>query len=158
MMLAYIRDNFAAAFFPRLSEWAAAAGVFLIGLVLAANPDLMATTKTQAYQLMLMIATQRSWAMMLMVFGGARLVVLLINGAWRRSPPGCNGLLFPLSLLPHLSVIPADLWDFHGLGVDPARNGHDQCAACGWRRQNDRYQNECTEGRKTWTKATLMNT
>ncbi|MBO9100011.1 MULTISPECIES: hypothetical protein [unclassified Rhizobium] len=86
MMLAHIRDNFAAAFFPRLSEWAAAAGVFLIGLVLAANPDLMATTKTQAYQLMLMIATQRSWAMMLMVFGGARLVVLLINGAWRRSP------------------------------------------------------------------------
>lgn len=59
--------------------------------------------------------------------------------ATKSASPGSHGLLFLLSLFPHFSVIPADLWHLNGLGVDPAWNGHDQCAACGRRCQDDRY-------------------
>jgi hypothetical protein len=37
LILAHIRDNFAAAFFPRLSEWACAMAVFGVGGVSFAN-------------------------------------------------------------------------------------------------------------------------
>lgn len=86
LVFAHIRQNFFAVFYPRLSEWMAATAVFGIGLVLTFNGDLMATSRTQAYDLMLMIASQRSWAIGMELLGGARLIVLLINGAWRRSP------------------------------------------------------------------------
>jgi len=86
MVFAHIRDNFAAAFFPRLSEWACAVAIFGIGLVLHFNVDLMANAKSNAYALMLAIGNQRQWAMALIGFGVLRLIVLLINGAWRKSP------------------------------------------------------------------------
>jgi hypothetical protein len=86
LILAHIRSNFAAAFFPRMSEWAASVAVFCVGLILSANPSLMASTTTKAYGMMLLIASQPTWASALMLFGGARLLVLAINGAWRRSP------------------------------------------------------------------------
>lgn len=82
----HIRDNFSKAFFPRLSEWTAAFALFAIGWTLSANPELMATTKTQAYSLMLMIAPQDKWASALIAFATLRLLVLLINGSIRRSP------------------------------------------------------------------------
>jgi hypothetical protein len=86
LIFAHIRDNFANAFFPRLSEWAAAGCLLGMGWMLSINSDLMASTKTQAYQLMLMIAEQSTWATFMLIFAAARLVILLINGAWRRSP------------------------------------------------------------------------
>lgn len=86
LIFAHIRDNFANAFFPRLSEWAAAGCLLGVGLMLSANGDLMTSTKTQAYQLMLMIADQSTWASILKIFASLRLIILLINGAWRRSP------------------------------------------------------------------------
>jgi len=86
MIVAHIRQHFADAFFPRLSEWSCAVVVFLIGYVLSINVDLMATSKSQAYDLMQMVGTQRQWAVGMMSFGGARLLVLLINGAIKRSP------------------------------------------------------------------------
>lgn len=86
MFFAHIRDNFAAAFFPRLSEWACASAVFGVGVVLDINSDLMATTHSSAYVLMLSIASQTAWAKAMVIFGLCRLLVLLVNGAWRRSP------------------------------------------------------------------------
>ncbi|KQY20799.1 hypothetical protein [Rhizobium sp. Root483D2] len=86
MLITHIRQNFAASFYPRRSEWIAAFTLFGTGWMLSANPDLMATAKTQAYNLLQMIAPQPVWSVVLMVFAFARLLVLLVNGAWRRSP------------------------------------------------------------------------
>ncbi len=86
VFLTHIRDNFADAFFPRLSEWWAAGVLMALGYVLIANPDLMLSSKAGAYQLLLMICSQEAWADVMRVFALMRLVILLINGAWRRSP------------------------------------------------------------------------
>ena len=94
MMISHIRQNFAAAFFPRLSEWLASFVLMGTGWMLAANADLMANAKTQAYQLMLLIAPQATWSVVLLFFALCRLVVLLINGAWRRSPYLRAGMAF----------------------------------------------------------------
>jgi hypothetical protein len=86
LIFAHIRNNFASAFFPRRSEWAAATVLLGLGWMLSVNGDLMHATNTQAYSLMLMIAPQSAWSMVMTVFACGRLLILLINGAWRRSP------------------------------------------------------------------------
>jgi hypothetical protein len=126
MVFAHIRDNFAAAFFPRLSEWACAFAIFGVGTVLHANADLMANARTDAYLLMLAIADQASWAKGLIGFGLFRLIVLLINGAWRRSPHlrSVMAILscFPLwaiawSFLPSFGIAMVFAWVFLGMDV-----------------------------------------
>jgi hypothetical protein len=84
--LADARDHFADAFFPRRSEWAGAALLCFGGWVLSTNPDLMATSQGKAFDLMKATFTQPTWAALLMYGGGLRLVVLAINGSWRKSP------------------------------------------------------------------------
>lgn len=86
IVLAQARDHFVEAFFPRRSEWAGAALLCLGGWVLSANPDLMTTSTGKAFDLMKATFTQPTWANLLMAGGGLRLLVLAINGAWRRSP------------------------------------------------------------------------
>ena len=126
LILAHIRSNFAAAFFPRMSEWACAAAIFGIGLVLHFNVDLMVNATTSTYSLMLSIATQQTWSRALLVFGICRLVVLLINGAWRRSPHlrSIMAILscFPLytiamSVLPVFGMLMVFAWIFLGMDV-----------------------------------------
>jgi hypothetical protein len=94
MIVAHIHTRFADAFFPRLSEWFAAFVLFGLGLMLLANDDLMVTGATRGYHLMLEIAPQQTWATVLVTFGTVRLMVLLINGAWRRSPHARAGFAF----------------------------------------------------------------
>ena len=90
MIMAHIRDNFTAAFFPRWAEWAAASVLLCIGLMLSINTDLMVSSVAngygKGYAMLLAIAGQSVWATTLTVFGSARILILLINGAWRRSP------------------------------------------------------------------------
>lgn len=90
MIIAHIRDNFAAAFFPRLAEWVAAGVLLALGLMLSFNADLMAKAMAAGegggYAFLLTIAGQGVWATTLTVFGTARMLILLINGAWRKSP------------------------------------------------------------------------
>lgn len=126
MVFAHIRDNFAAAFFPRLSEWACAVAVFGVGVVLFVNADLMAQSRSGAYALMLAIGSQASWAKGLIAFGFLRLIVLVINGAWRRSPHlrSIMAILscFPLytlamSFLPVFGVAMVFAWVFLGMDV-----------------------------------------
>ncbi|KQS90289.1 hypothetical protein [Rhizobium sp. Leaf386] len=94
MIVTHIRQNFSASFYPRRSEWVAAFTLFAMGWMLSANPELMANAKTQAYNLLQMIAPQPVWSVCLMLFGMGRLSVLLINGAWRRSPYMRAGMAF----------------------------------------------------------------
>ncbi len=86
LILAEMRDHFAEAFFPRRSEWAGGALLMLAGVVLSANPELMARSQTQAFVLMQAIFRQETWADLLLACGTIRLAILMINGLWRRSP------------------------------------------------------------------------
>ena len=90
MIIAHIKDNFTAAFFPRWAEWAAAFVLLGIGMMLSVNTSLMVSSVAngygKGYELLLAIAGQSVWATTLTVFGSFRLAILLINGAWRRSP------------------------------------------------------------------------
>ncbi|HTV67502.1 MAG TPA: hypothetical protein VMF90_03100 [Rhizobiaceae bacterium] len=85
MILAHFRATFADAFLPRLSEWAPATLLLFIGWLLTHNPELM-KPGTRGYQLLLSLFEQSTWALIFYLFGLARLSVLAINGAWRRSP------------------------------------------------------------------------
>lgn len=86
VIFTHIRQSFAAAFFPRLSEWVAAAVIFGCGWTLSVNDDVMSSGPGPAYQFMLTMASQPTWAKICVGLGFLRLLVLLINGAWRRSP------------------------------------------------------------------------
>ncbi len=86
MIIAHIRSNFLDAFFPRLAEWFAAGVLMCLGIVLMLNDGLMSNSTGRAYNLLLAIADQPTWATALILFSIVRLTVLLINGAWRKSP------------------------------------------------------------------------
>lgn len=92
VIFAHIQTRFAEAFFPRWAEWAAANVLVALGWMLAVHDDLMQAAIAggygRGYTLMLEIAGQHSWAIALVLFGVVRLAILLINGAWRRSPHG----------------------------------------------------------------------
>lgn len=85
MIFAHIRSSFAEAFFPRLSEWTPAITVAVLGWVLLLNGTLMDPSRP-GYSLMLEVAPQPIWGWVMMGFGIARITVLFVNGAWRRSP------------------------------------------------------------------------
>ena len=80
MTLAALRETFLA----RASEWALAVILFLWSAVLAANPDLF--VEGQSYRALAQIMGQDGWAFACLFIGGGRLIILAINGAWRRSP------------------------------------------------------------------------
>jgi hypothetical protein len=90
VIITHIRDNFAAAFFPRWAEWLAAGVLLGIGGMLTVNDDLMSSAiaagNGRGYVLLLAIAPQSVWALTMTIFGIARILVLLVNGAWQRSP------------------------------------------------------------------------
>jgi hypothetical protein len=115
MFVAHFRRSFAAAFFPRLSEWAGAVGIFAVGLVLSANADLMANAKTSSYNLMLWVGPQIAWSVGMMVFGFMRLLILLVNGAWRRSPHLRAATAF-LSMLP-FTLITLSFYQTFGIAM-----------------------------------------
>jgi len=71
--------------FPgRASEWALGLMLFNWSVVLTANPDLFA--ERPACDAFAAIMEQSAWALLCLTVGGTRLIVLAINGAWRRSP------------------------------------------------------------------------
>lgn len=82
----HMTTSFSAAFPPRRSEWFAAAVVFGMGWMLSINDGLLQTQGRVGYALMIQVATQEVWAMLLVLVGVVRLLVLFANGAWRRSP------------------------------------------------------------------------
>lgn len=98
MIVSHIRRNFADAFYPRLSEWFCAGVLFAIGCMLTVNDGLMSDAVARGmgrgYQLLLQIGDQSTWATVLVLFGTIRLIILLINGAWRKSPWGRAGSAF----------------------------------------------------------------
>lgn len=85
VILAHIRTSFAGNLYPRRTEWYCAFAIILIGLVLTYNDGIMGADQ-RAYGVMLAFGSQNSWSKFLMIFGAARLIVLIVNGAWQKSP------------------------------------------------------------------------
>lgn len=84
MILAHISRSFRETFQARASEWALATMLFLWSVFLHINDDMFQTGAT--YHALSNILQQSTWAALCLVVGGGRLIVLAINGAWRRSP------------------------------------------------------------------------
>lgn len=85
MILTHIRTRFADAFFPRLLEWQAGAVLFAGGVLMLMNADLMIMSPV-GYRRMLSIMSQEHWGYLAFTIGSVRMAVLVVNGAWRRSP------------------------------------------------------------------------
>lgn len=84
MIWAHITKSLRETFPTRASEWALGVMLFLWAVVLSANPDLFA--KNPSFRPLAQIVDQQRWALLCLVVGGGRLLMLAVNGMWRRSP------------------------------------------------------------------------
>lgn len=125
MIIAHIRSSFVEAFFPRWAEWSASLVLLGLGWMLSANEDLMAKAVAagsgRGYTLMLAIAGQGTWAFALTLFGFVRILILLINGAWKRSPVARAAMAFASCFF----------WTQIALSFQPVF-GFAWIMACGW--------------------------
>lgn len=69
----------------RASEWALAVMTFLWSVVLTYNATLFAD-QPQTYHVLASAFSQSTWAVACGVVGSMRLLMLSVNGMWRRSP------------------------------------------------------------------------
>ena len=75
-----LRQTFAV----RASEWALALMLLNWSVVLSASPNLF--TANSSYAPMAAVMDQETWVLVCFVAGAGRLLVLFINGSWRRTP------------------------------------------------------------------------
>jgi hypothetical protein len=116
MLLTHISQSFETAFYPRLSEWFAAGVLLMIGWVLLNNTDLMQTTLPfEVKTSLLRIMSQSSWSVAFLFLGFARVVVLMINGAIRKSP-WLRAIAASLSCFMWLAMF-ASFWSVQGIGM-----------------------------------------
>lgn len=84
MIIAHFSQSLRETFPTRASEWALGLMLFLWSVVLIFNADLFASTPS--YRVLAQVMPQTTWALLCLIAGGGRLVMLVINGHWRRSP------------------------------------------------------------------------
>jgi hypothetical protein len=84
MILAHFTQSLRQTFPTRASEWALGLTLFLWSGVLTFNEDLFLINPS--FVALSRVAPQPTWAILCMMVGGGRLMMLLVNGAWRRSP------------------------------------------------------------------------
>lgn len=84
MFLASVSHSLRSTFPARASEWALGIMLFNWGMVLMIDPGLF--DDKPAFHGLDAIMSQPSWMRLCLAIGGVRLIVLAINGAWRRSP------------------------------------------------------------------------
>ncbi len=92
MIFAHMSKSLRETFPTRASEWALALMLFLWSVVLTLNPDLF--VETQSFKPLSRLVDQQTWAILCFVVGGGRLIMLAINGAWRRTPHLRTGAAF----------------------------------------------------------------
>ncbi len=80
----HMTRSFRKTFAVRASEWALALMLLNWSVVLFANPELFADRPS--YAAIDAIMPQETWALVCFMAGAGRLIVLMINGAWRRTP------------------------------------------------------------------------
>lgn len=84
MIVSHIAKSFRETFPTRASEWALGTMLFLWAVVLTLNPDLF--TESRSFVAMARFMPQETWALLCLIAGGGRLLMLAVNGAWRRTP------------------------------------------------------------------------
>lgn len=84
MIWTHITRSLKETFPTRASEWALGAIIFLWAVMLSANPDLF--VESRSFVPLARIFDQDTWTLLCLAIGGGRLLMLAINGAWRRSP------------------------------------------------------------------------
>lgn len=84
MIIAHLSRSLRETFPARASEWALGTILFNWSLVLLFNEALFSAGRS--YAVLGQLMGQETWAGLCLVCGGGRLLILAINGAWRRSP------------------------------------------------------------------------
>lgn len=84
MMWAYAFSSLRETFPTRAPEWALAMILSLLTVIMISRPNFLADVPS--FSLIVQIADQYTWIFLCMFAGGGRLVVLAINGMWRRTP------------------------------------------------------------------------
>lgn len=84
MHLSALHRSLRETFPTRASEWAVGLMLFNWSLVLTFNDGLF--IGRESYSMLAAIAPQSWWAAACLTIGGGRLIVLGINGMWRRTP------------------------------------------------------------------------
>lgn len=84
MIFDHLRRSFRETFPARASEWALSVILLNWSAVLMFNDTLF--RDGASYRFLAQVAHQETWAWLCFMAAGSRLVVLGINGAWRRSP------------------------------------------------------------------------
>lgn len=85
IIMTSIRSHISETIYVRLSEWMLAIHLILLAFILVSNKTLM-TNGLIDYAPLLTITNQAGWAKILIILGTARLIILIVNGAYRRSP------------------------------------------------------------------------
>ena len=83
MILAHSVKTLKTTFDARASEWALAVATLLLGVSFVFNETLFVDSGWRA---LAQFASQETWGFVCTTLGALRLLVLLINGAWWRSP------------------------------------------------------------------------
>lgn len=83
-MISHISISLRTTFPQRRAEWALGVVIFLWGVILLNNETLF--SDGISYSEIARTASQETWGAICLALGLVRLLVLLINGAWRRSP------------------------------------------------------------------------
>ena len=97
MIFAYLGKSFRETFPGRASEWALGAMLFNWGAILVLKPDIF--SMQPYYTPMAELMRQSAWGLLCIGVGGSRLMVLFVNGFWRRSPHLRSLMAFLASLV-----------------------------------------------------------
>ncbi len=83
LIWAHIEHSFRETFPTRMSEWFLAVMMLNWAIVLTLDPNVFEAG--QSFKALAGMMLQENWALVCFVLGSARLVILAINGAWRRT-------------------------------------------------------------------------
>lgn len=84
MILVHSVKSLKTTFDARAAEWALAVAMLNLGLAFTYNTTLF--TSSSAWDALAAFASQETWALACTTLGGTRLLILMINGAWWRTP------------------------------------------------------------------------
>lgn len=91
VIMTHIANSFKETFPTRASEWALGTMLLIWSALMVIEPALLSNSRLRG---MLLIFDQDTWAMIALIVGGGRLLILGVNGAWRRTPHLRSGAAF----------------------------------------------------------------
>lgn len=83
VILAHITSSIKDTFPTRASEWALGSILLIWSFLMMIEPNLLGSSRLRS---MLLIFDQDTWALVALIVGGGRLLILGVNGAWSRTP------------------------------------------------------------------------